>query len=191
MLGPLTYLDAGLIALALVSGLLAMYRGFTREVLSITSWVLAGAATLYFVMFHKSFAEDIATQYGQNATLVQIGIGALIFVVTLIVVHLFTARFSDRVLDSRVGMIDRMLGFGFGVLRGFLLVVIAFLFFDFLVPTGKKDFIWIRNAKALPYVQRTGDMLSAALKSAIPKNLNLPGKAPEGEDQEKPGQQRG
>ena len=35
MLGPLTYLDAALLAIALLSGLLAMYRGLSRELLSI------------------------------------------------------------------------------------------------------------------------------------------------------------
>ena len=41
MLGPLTYLDAALIGIAILSGLLAMYRGLTREVLSIVSWIAA------------------------------------------------------------------------------------------------------------------------------------------------------
>ena len=44
MIGPLTYLDAALIAVALISGLLAMYRGLTREVLSIVSWAVAALA---------------------------------------------------------------------------------------------------------------------------------------------------
>lgn len=186
MLGPLTYLDAGLIALALISGLLAMYRGFTREILSILSWALAGGATLYFVLNHKAVAEDLAQKYGQSVTLVQIAIGAIIFVVTLIVVHLVTARFSDRILDSRVGMIDRVFGFVFGVLRGFLLVVIAYLFFDFLAPTGKQQFPWIAKSRSLPYVEGAGSALSTVLKAAVPKNLNLPGRTPpppEGEDQ--------
>ena len=39
MLGPLTYLDAAVLAIALISGLLAMYRGLTRELLSISSSV--------------------------------------------------------------------------------------------------------------------------------------------------------
>ena len=42
-----TLLDIVLLAVMLVSGLLAMIRGFMREVLSITAWVLAAGATLY------------------------------------------------------------------------------------------------------------------------------------------------
>ena len=50
MIGPLTYLDAALVALAILSGLLAMYRGLTREILSILSWVVAAGAVAYFVL---------------------------------------------------------------------------------------------------------------------------------------------
>ena len=56
MLGPLTYLDAAVLAIALISGLLAMYRGLTRELLSISSWIAALAAAVYFVFYHKSTA---------------------------------------------------------------------------------------------------------------------------------------
>jgi len=59
MLGPLTYLDAALLGVVVLSGLLAMYRGFTREVLSIMSWVAALGALLYFVIFHKAAAESL------------------------------------------------------------------------------------------------------------------------------------
>ena len=41
------YLDIGLIVVMLISGLLAMIRGFMREVLSIASWVVAALVTLY------------------------------------------------------------------------------------------------------------------------------------------------
>ena len=50
--GILTYLDAALLAIVAISGLVAMYRGFTREVLSILSWVAAGLALLYFIRSH-------------------------------------------------------------------------------------------------------------------------------------------
>ncbi|HUS97008.1 MAG TPA: CvpA family protein, partial [Hyphomicrobiaceae bacterium] len=60
MIGPLTYLDAALIGITLLSGLLAMYRGLTRELLSILSWIIAAAAVLYFVLFQKELAADLA-----------------------------------------------------------------------------------------------------------------------------------
>lgn len=67
-IGPLTYIDAALLAVALLSGLLAMYRGLTREVLSIVSWGVAAAAVLYFVVYHKREADALAKQLGVNLT---------------------------------------------------------------------------------------------------------------------------
>ena len=56
------------------------------------------------------------------------------FLLTLLVVSVITVRFSDMVLDSRVGALDRTLGFLFGLARGLIIVVVAFLFFAWLVP---------------------------------------------------------
>ena len=46
---------------------------------------------------------------------------AAVFFVTLIIVSLFTVRLSDAILDSKIGALDRSLGFVFGAARGFLL----------------------------------------------------------------------
>ncbi len=43
-----SYLDLGILAIILVSALLSMMRGFTREVLAIGSWAAAAAAAYYF-----------------------------------------------------------------------------------------------------------------------------------------------
>ena len=44
---PITLLDGILIVIMLISALLAMIRGFVREVLSVVSWVLAAVAAFY------------------------------------------------------------------------------------------------------------------------------------------------
>ena len=90
-IGPLSYLDVALIAVAFISGLLAMYRGFTREVLSILSWAVAGAAVLYVVLSQKQLAKEMADQIGTQLPVAQIVLGALVFLVVLIIVHLITA----------------------------------------------------------------------------------------------------
>ncbi|MDX2309375.1 MAG: CvpA family protein [Hyphomicrobium sp.] len=183
MIGPLTYLDAGLIAVALISGLLAMYRGLTRELLSIVSWAVAAIAVLYFVLNHKKLAEDVAAQMGAQIYVAQIAIGALIFLVTLIIVHLVTSRLSDVVLDSSVGMIDRVLGFVFGLARGFILVVIPYMFYDSFFPDPAQQVQWVREAKSQPYLKSTGDSIRSMLETHMPQNIINPQPAPAGEQQ--------
>ncbi len=182
MVGPLTYLDLGLLGICLLSGLLAMYRGLTREALSIISWALAALATLYFVAYRSDIADGLAADYGQSPLVMKIAIGVAIFIIVLVIVHFITIRFSDSVLESRVGMIDRILGFGFGAVRGFLLVVIGYLFANFLFEEKIMP-PWVKEAQAFPYIKDTGTSLQAALSGILPEDLKLPGIGGGGESQ--------
>ena len=174
MLGPLTYLDAAVLAIALISGLLAMYRGLTREVLSILSWIAAAAAVLYFVLFHKDIAQGLASEINAPVAIAQIAIGAIIFLIVLVIVHLITARISDTILDSRVGMIDRILGFVFGVVRGFVLVVIPYMFYESFVPDPQSQVPWVRESKSLPMIRSTGETFRVILARYVPSSLTEP-----------------
>jgi membrane protein required for colicin V production len=81
-----------------------------------------------------------------------------IFVVTLLIVSLITIRISDMILDSRVGAIDRTFGFIFGAARGLLLAVVAFIFFNYLVPP-KSEPVWVQDAKSRQFLVAGRDWL--------------------------------
>ena len=100
----------------LLSGLLAMIRGFMREILSIAAWGAAALTTLY--AYQKLLPT--AKSYFNNDTVATIAVIAGVFIVTLIVVSIVTVRISDMILDSRIGALDRTLGFLFGLARGLL-----------------------------------------------------------------------
>jgi membrane protein required for colicin V production len=160
---PITLLDIVLLVVMLVSGLLAMVRGFMREVLSITAWLLAAAATLYAYAKLLPFAK----QYFNNDIVAAVAVVGGVFLVTLLVVSVLTVRISDMVLDSRVGALDRTLGFLFGLARGFFLVLIAFVFLNWLVDQ-KSQPKWITDAKSLTVLKTAGD----SLRQMLPKNLD-------------------
>jgi membrane protein required for colicin V production len=174
MIAGFSYLDAALIAIVVVSGIVAMYRGLTREVLSILSWVAAAAACVYFVFKYKAEAQQIADQFHAPILVAQVAVGGIIFLIVLIVVHLITARISDTVLDSRVGAIDRILGFLFGVVRGFVLVVIPFMFYESFVERPEQQYPWVRDAVSRPYIKSTGDSLRIMLQRMVPSTLMGP-----------------
>lgn len=174
MIGSFSYLDLALIAVTLISGLLAMYRGFTREMLSIVSWIVAGLAVIYVVLQQRPIAEDIARELGAPLPIAQIGLGAVVFLVVLVIVHLITSRISDSILDSRVGMIDRLLGFAFGVARGFVLVVIPYMFYAEFTPNEKDQVAWVRNSQSLPMLKSAGTSLRSVLVRYMPSTLKSP-----------------
>jgi membrane protein required for colicin V production len=178
MIGPLSYLDTALIAVAALSGLLAMYRGLTREILSILSWIVAAAAVAYFVLYQRPVAQDIASQVGAPLPIAQVAVGALIFVIVLVVVHLITSKISDSILDSNIGMIDCVLGLAFGVARGFILIVIPFMLYESFFPDRNQQVPWVRNAVTLPYIKSTGQSLRTLLVRYLPEKIMNPG-APE------------
>ncbi|MDB5652100.1 MAG: Colicin production protein [Hyphomicrobiales bacterium] len=153
-----SYLDLGLIVVVLLSALLSMLRGFTREVLAIGSWAAAAAAAYYF---HPLVLPFVKTYVQKDSVALAVAAGAVFFV-TLIIVSILTVRLSDAILDSKVGALDRSLGFLFGAGRGLLLCVVAFVFFNWLVP-DKSQPEWVKNARTKPLLQATGDQLMAML----------------------------
>src|SRR6476620_5416533 len=149
---PVTILDLVLLGVMLISGLLAMVRGFMREILSIAAWGAAALVTLY--AFSKLLPT--AKAYFNNDTVASVVVVAGTFIGTLIVVSVITVRISDMILDSRIGALDRTLGFLFGLARGLLIVVVAFVFFSWRV-NEKQQPDWVRTAKSLSWLKTTGE----------------------------------
>jgi membrane protein required for colicin V production len=169
---PLTLLDFILLAIMLISGLLALMRGFTREVLSLVAWAAAAVAA-YFAIKQPGLIDFAKTNipYLDKDILAQIGVGAAAFLVVLIVVSVISVKISDFVVDSAAGSFDRTLGFIFGVARGFVFAAIAYLFYGWLLPQDKQD-PWVRNAYSLPMIKSTGEWLLTFMPPDIADTLN-------------------
>ncbi|HET7717451.1 MAG TPA: CvpA family protein [Bauldia sp.] len=155
---PVTVLDVIVVVVVLISAILAMVRGFVREVLSVASWVAAAAAAYFFYPQLLPLVQP----YFDNKTVAIIVAAAAIFFVALIVASYITMKISDFVIDSRVGAIDRALGFIFGAVRGLLLMIVALWFFNFLV---KEPQPWIANARTNDLLVAGGDWLIGLLPS--------------------------
>ena len=154
---PVTYLDLFVIGIVIISALLAMLRGFTREVLAIASWAIAAIAAYAFHPLVLPYAQ----QYVSNKT-AALGVAAgAVFLITLIIAYFVTAKLSDVILDSKIGALDRTLGFLFGALRGFLIAVILFMFFQWLV--GEKMPTWAKEAKTRSMLQSSGEWVMSLL----------------------------
>ena len=155
---PITWLDFLLLGVMLISGLLAMIRGFMREVLSIAAWAAAAVATV--LLYNRLL--PIAKANISSDIVAAVVVVAGVFLATLLIVSVITVRISDKVLDSRIGALDRTLGFLFGLGRGLVIVVVAFIFFAWLVPAGKQP-DGVRNAKSRVVLENTGEWLQALL----------------------------
>ncbi|WP_333713305.1 CvpA family protein [Yoonia sp.] len=128
-----TLVDAGVAAILLISGVLAYSRGLVRETMAIVGWI--GAAVVAFIFADQ--VEPLVKQVpilgdfiGDSCELAIIAAFAGVFAVALIVVSIFTPLFATVVQRSSLGGIDQALGFFFGVLRGIVLVAVAFFVYE-------------------------------------------------------------
>lgn len=151
---PLNPADLGIVIALMASGLLAFFRGLVKEVLAVAGWVGAAFATLYGFRYAQPIARRfIAVELAADAAA-----GIAIFLVTLIVLSMITHAISARVRDSALNAVDRSLGFVFGLVRGAVLVVLAYLLLAWAVPTREHP-DWLRQARAMPLVERAADFL--------------------------------
>jgi membrane protein required for colicin V production len=171
---PITLLDGILVGFTLVSAMLAMVRGLSREILSIASWIAAAAAAFFFYPLVLPYVQP----YIDNEQIAMVAAAGIVFVIALIIVTLITMKIADWIIDSRVGALDRTLGFLYGAARGILVVAVGLLFFNWLV--GANTPAWIANAKSRPLLEQIGATLEGLLpddpENSILKRLS-PGEA--------------
>lgn len=153
-----TAFDGIVLAIVVISALLAMIRGFVREILSIAAWVVA-AVVAY--MFHADLVPTVEKYISQPTIALAVS-AAVIFFITLIVVSFITMKISDFVVDSKAGFVDRFLGFLFGAARGVLLIVVALIFFNWLVPERNQP-TWVVASASRPTLTDLGNRLLSAL----------------------------
>ncbi len=161
----LTAFDVGVGVLVLISAILATARGLTREVLSLATWAGSAAIAVYMWQYHP----EIARGYIDQPMVADIATVVVTFIVALIVLHLLTMRIADFVVDSRIGPIDRTLGFVFGVLRGILIAIVITIFGTWLLGSNLPD--WAANAQTRQPLQNMGNTLISMLPEGLEQQV--------------------
>lgn len=161
-----TAFDVGVGILVFISAILATTRGLTREVLSLATWAGSAIIAVWMWQYHP----DLARQYIRETVVADIATVVVTFIVSLILLHLITMRLADFVVDSRIGPLDRTLGFVFGALRGILIGVVAVIFGSWLLGDNLPG--WARDSKSLPMLTSIGDGLIAALPPNLEEQVN-------------------
>ncbi len=144
-----TIIDAIVAVVILLSAILAYARGFVREALSIAGWI--GAAILAY-LFAGAARPLIAQIPGldkflaDSCELSTIAGFAAVFALALVVFSIITPLFASVVSNSAIGGVDQGLGFLFGVARGVLLVLVAFVVYDRVI--GEKSVPVVDNSRS-------------------------------------------
>lgn len=145
----MNWVDLVVLAVLFLSALLGLLRGFVREVLGLGAWIGAVLAGVYgFPAVQPFFRRQIANP--DIADPVAFGV---LFLGALIVLSLVARAVGMAVRVSALGGLDRTLGLVFGLARGALLFVVAYIVGGLVVPMDN----WptpVQRARALPIVYR-------------------------------------
>ena len=118
----MTGFDIMVLLIVGVSAAAGFARGFVQEVLSLLAWVAAIAAIRYT---HTDLTAGLM-EYVESPVTASILAFALLLLIPYAIIKLLAKQFGKGARASVLGPIDRVLGFGFGTIKGLIIVVIGF-----------------------------------------------------------------
>lgn len=156
----LNNLDVVFLVIVGVSALVAIARGVTKELLSITGWILA-AVSVYYLL---PVVDPIMKKYIASEVLSSLVSGMVILIMFCIFWVLAADKISTQIRFSKLSSLDRILGFIFGIFRGVIIVILLQIMISSLIPEESQKGVFAESR----YFKLAGDA-SGPIKSLIPE----------------------
>jgi membrane protein required for colicin V production len=147
----MTVLDMIVVLVLGVGAVGGFLRGLVQEVLSLAAWILAAFAIYYL---HQPLTAGLEA-YLETEPTTSILAFALLLLIPYAAMKVIANNVGEASRNSIIGPIDRILGFGFGALKGALIVVLGFsvLFLGYDTAWGYKGRpVWMTTARTYPFV---------------------------------------
>lgn len=142
----MNWVDLAILAVIATSALLAFMRGFVREVMGIGAWIGAG----FFAIWAFPFVIDRFLGWIENPDVARPVAFGVMFLAGLLVLNIVAGMIGAVVRGSLLGGIDRTLGVAFGIARGAILVVFAYILAGLVVTADRWPDV-VLQARSLPY----------------------------------------
>ncbi|MBE9554045.1 MAG: CvpA family protein [Proteobacteria bacterium] len=139
----------------LISGVIALFRGFVKETLTIAGWIGAIFITLYGYQYIAPLLSDFIT----DSWVAELVAASALFLLSLVILTIVSHMIASRVQGSVLGHLDRALGFVFGLVRGMALVSLVYLISTLFWEEGNLP-DQIHEARSLPLVKIGADFLA-------------------------------
>lgn len=177
MESPLSIIDAVVIVFVVLSAILAMARGITREVLGVASFLGAGFISTYsadaFAPLLTSVIDlyPLASKFSGDVNVIASWLtGGVIFILMWIIFTIITAKLSRLINDSAVSGIDSFLGFMFGVVRGMFVVGIVYTMYAHFFPPEKYHKM-VTEAQFKPVLDKTSKIIVKIADALLPERI--------------------
>ena len=158
--------DWGVVSILGLSILLSLWRGFVREAISLAGWVAAFVVANMFVVNLASFL----TPWIDNVTGRYVASYAILLAGTLVVGGVTGLLAAQMVKASGLTVMDRLLGTGFGLVRGIIIALVLMYLLRQLAPP--QNLVWLEQAQLTPYM----DMLAQWVRQLFSEYY--PGQSP-------------
>jgi membrane protein required for colicin V production len=156
----MTALDMAMLLLAGGMAVTGFLRGFVQEVLSLLAWVLA----IFAVRLFLAPVTDLAGLWLGPDGAASLAAFAGLFLVTFFIGKLLARRIGERTRTSILGPVDRVLGGGFGVVKGLVVATVLFLGFslvyNLVMGSEARRPQWMESARSFPLLKASGDAMS-------------------------------
>ena len=156
----LNNLDVVFLVIVGVSALVAIALGVTKELLSITGWILA-AVSVYYLL---PVVDPIMQKYIASKVLSNLVSGMVILILFCIFWVLAVDKISTQIRFSKLSSLDRILGFIFGIFRGVIIVILLQIMISSLIPEESQKGVFAESR----YFKLAGDA-AGPIKSLIPE----------------------
>lgn len=154
--------DGAVAALLLLSAVLAMMRGFVHETLGILGWIGAVVAALALYPVAAPWLAGLLGEAWMRAAVAAFAI----FLVALVALSLVARWLAGLVRNSALGPIDRALGFVFGLARGAVVVLVAYIAAAWLLPPANCP-PWLAEARTLDAAEPLSDLAFGLLPADL------------------------
>lgn len=145
----MTWVDGLVLAVIALSALVAFSRGFLRESLGLAAWL--GAA--YFAWATRDLTQPLVAQFALDPPwIAEWAATGAVFLVALLLIRIVASWIADFVADGPFAPVDRVLGLGFGAVRGALLLVAGYVAAGVLLPAVERWPPAVRDAASLPRI---------------------------------------
>ncbi len=160
-------------AVLVISVIFAFYRGLLREMLGITSWILAGLGAIWsyepYLKFFTNRVEKVQV-WTITATITT----ALL---VLVIMTLVNSYITGKLRKSSLSGLDRLLGAGFGVLRAALLIVLAWIFMRQMMFSPEKITEMKKENVVISYMNQGADLSEKVLPNSLRQEIRTSLKA--------------
>ena len=152
----MTAFDIAVILIFLVAGVWGYTKGFVHGVLYVGAWAGAVLAVVYGYGYLQPYTNKLI----KIAIVADIITASVLFLGSLIGLLFLIRTISKKIQDSALGILDRALGFGFGIFSVTVLFSLAYIALNWVLPTDDQP-DWLKDARTMPLIAEASNVLAS------------------------------